>query len=253
MSAEVTTARPGSETNTAPRHYPVTFEGFGIGPEFRFSRGHKMTPAAKKRARQFCVAADTQPDGKFKCGIGGEVLDDPLRADLDHINENPTDHRAENLRLVCHSHNAQRWNQVLANRVVASSSTQLERKKQGAGAGMRLAASTEEQILFLSRRNEKAFRAFYFERILEDRRNGRVKSPESLRVMARNYTGCSKSSSYSYAERLFAENGPLRIDRDMVSGEVFVTFREPSCYAMSLPTIEKKYPAEGFLSLNEGD
>lgn len=248
---------PALETKTVPRRdWPILFEGVQVPTDYRFTNASKwgnVGTSIKRRIRRFCVVADSKQEGNaqvLRCLYGKEILTDPMTADIDHLNDDEADNRACNLALACSSHNSQEWNR---RRRAIPASGGSKREIQGAGA-VGVGQSIEAKIWNRSARNEPAFRAFYFERVITDHKAGKVSNPDLLRKEARNWTGCSRASSYSYEERLInptktSGNAPLDVEQEFTTGEMYLVFRDKACYRMTVQQIEAKYPTNGIMSL----
>lgn len=75
--------------------------------DHRFSYGQRLTKMQRRRAVEYLIQRDFNSDSnQASCFNCKNILPDPFKADLDHINGNKHDHRACNIRLACHSCNS---------------------------------------------------------------------------------------------------------------------------------------------------
>ncbi len=94
-----------------------------------------------------------------------------------------------------------------------------------------------------NREYEPLFRRKSFEVVKLKWSESETITKTDLRVMVREFVGCSSQSSYSYVERLFApEIGPLIEDED---NHFFVRFRYHKDLNLSIEDLEAKFPKSG--------
>lgn len=195
-------------------------------------RGPRLTPAQKRRIREYCLNRDGS-----KCMICTRDAERQT-LEIDHIDGNASNHWSWNLRLVHHSCNSKDWNRRHAKQTM--SSVQGERE--------RAAGSIPSIEISLNKHYEPSFRRYCFARALESKANGTAISKNDLRIMAREFVGCSGATAYSYMERLFAPNGPLMEKLDAYDDTPYVRFRDPTDFNLTVQQLESKYPKEGRIS-----
>lgn len=213
-----------------------------------------MTPHQYQLAKQYLLKVDGE-----KC----QLCPNPLGNspwNVDHIDGQSTNHVAYNLRLTHHSCNSsQQWKQRMMIATAPRYAVALESKTHGVGAavGRDFDRPIEETIMEKSRTNEKNFRKYWFEMVLQGHQEKRVVNPNQLRRDAREHCGCSRASSYSYMERLcLTENGPLIINEDATTATRFLKFRDRQVYRVleqqgikaAAEWIYSKHPLEGLVS-----
>ncbi|MGD0330229.1 MAG: HNH endonuclease [Nitrososphaeria archaeon] len=200
-------------------------------------RGTRLTPAQKRRIKDFCIKRDGS-----RCMIcGREEKDAWNNLQIDHKDGNAGNHLASNLQLAHQRCNTMQWNKMFQNRQQVSCQPKRE-------IGV-LAPSPEYQPtspeVVLNMEYEPVFRRFCFAKAKEAKLNGPTVSRTDLRILARNYVGCSLQTAYSYMERLFAPNGPFVEKNDYCTGLLYVDFRDPKDINLGLNELEAKYPKEG--------
>lgn len=94
--------------------------------------------------------------------------------------------------------------------------------------------------------HEIAFRRYVFQRMVEASQKGLILTAKELRADAREYSGSSLASSYSYVERLLAKTeGPLVEDYDEYAKTKFLRFRNPEDRKLTVEELMMKYPKTG--------
>lgn len=105
-------------------------------------------------------------------------------------------------------------------------------------------------VLAINYDHETEYRKYYLNAVREAAAAKQEVSRKHLRPNARERSGSSCASAYSYEERLFADKeGPLIEQRDGYSKKLYITFRHAADRNLSLDELMKKYPKEGKSSL----
>lgn len=275
------------ETNTLPMQIkaildankqakPIEVEGNNIDSSYVFGHGKTFTSHQRKLAIEYLK----KRDGK-NCQICSQQMS-AKELNIDHIDGVSNHHVAYNLRLAHHGCNSsQGWIQRLGKtrqlqqqslssdvklQCPGSSTIALERQTHGNAVAAALSPSVEvdrpieETIFELSRKNEKAFRRYWFERVLQAYLEKRSIGPSQLRRDAREHCGISRASSYSYQERMcYTDNGPLIVDEDATTGTRFLKFRnrqvlqtlKDESLKAAVEWLEQNYPTRGLMSKRE--
>lgn len=196
-------------------------------------RGPRLTPSQRRRIREFCIKRDGT-----RCMICGRDAD-LASLEIDHKDGNAGNNLASNLQLVHHSCNSKQWNRMFSMGKLPSVQGKREKGLQAAYID-----STSPEVI-LNREYEPTFRRYCFEQVRKVKVENGSLSKQQLRILAREFVGCSQQTSYSYMERLFAPNGPFIEKQDIYAGTFYVDFRDPRDINLSLEELTAKYPKEG--------
>lgn len=200
-------------------------------------RGTRLTPAQKRRIKEYCLKRDGP-----KCMICGrdEMADPRTNLEIDHKDDNASNHFASNLQLAHHVCNSRRWNRDFRNKQISD-----QPKREIGLLAPQLELSPTSPEVKLNREYEPIFRRYCFEELKKYKKEGCALTKTELRIRAREYTGCSLQTSYSYIERLFASNGPFTVREDLCVGIIYVDFRDYKDINLNVEKLEIKYPKEG--------
>lgn len=215
----------------------------------------RLTQHQKKIIRQHCITRDTS-----KCMIcSREEPNSDLTLVIDHIDGNPSNHmfcmcdvscKSNNLRLAHQSCNSRQYHRSIQlsaqherERTMMAPQQQQQRQQQNNNTyEARLPKSAE---IVLNEEYERLFRRYCFKLLKEKIADKKPISKKDMRITAREFTGCSLQSSYSYTERLYSPLGPFKENEDLYSGARYVTYQDIKDFNMTLEELEAKYPKEG--------
>lgn len=198
-----------------------------------------MGKRLSKSARELALGFLLQRDGSV-CQGCKKGLDRGERIDVDHIDGNPGNNDANNLRLMHHMCNVVAYRQRVKEALNLQSGVVQERE--------RIPRPPRPEDGFAPNKNyivEPIFRKWLFIVLLAATREGRKLRKEDIVRDGSAYCGASMQSVYNYLARMTAPTfGPFWLTRD-ATGEVTVQFKHADDIQLLVDELETKYPYEG--------
>ncbi len=203
----------------------------------------RLTLYQRRRIRKFCMDRDGR-----RCMIClKEELSEPIERSvtlqIDHIDGINTEHWSDNLRLVHSGCNQREYHKTKVQSLSTHERENVRTHAMSTSLEIRQPLSAE---IAKNQDYEPFFRRKCFELLLETRREGKPITRKQMRQIARTETGCSLQTSYSYLETLVvAPNAPMKQEEDIGTGTLYVTFKDPRDYKLTIDELMCKYPKEG--------
>ena len=194
--------------------------------DFTFSSAKLLRGNPRKRACEFLFKRDGS-----RCQIPNHTddLPDPYNCDIDHINGDPSDHRASNLRRTCHSGNSTfAFSQKEAQLAHARPAVR-ERKNLSPNGRMDATESLHRAVNYQdgpieSQINDNCETEYRDWERAYIKAHGSIFRKEAINSGAEKF-GCSTLATRRYQDKLDSDAGPFRKFKDPESRKIVVVSR----------------------------